>query len=450
MSVPHGVDRSGAAGGTGAQGMSGSLNDLTDPGSDRIVFWDDSVGDLQWLEVHGSGLTITDASMALSSHLELVHSLSKADGNFLVADGTTWTVESGATARASLGITAAPTPPSNGTFVIGRGSSNTTIATFPTGGAHIVNGTVTFAVASSALTIALKLLDGTDASASNPIFVQIPQGNPHDGTYAVRTVTGALSLVISNGSTLGHTNAVGGPVHVYLLDNSGTVELAAGSPEIIPYGVVSTTTEGGAGGADSYTTIYSTTGRTSVPIVPIVRWQSAQTSAGVWASVTGEKLLFPWNTFVPAGTILSFGGSNLPAGFLQCDGSAVSRTTYARLFAAISTTWGVGDGSTTFNIPDLRRRVTVGSGGSGTSTLSNAIGATGGAETHTLTTAELASHTHAQNNGTGTAGSIDEMSLVDSNNSSLVGTGITTGSAGSGSAHNNMQPSAVVLRIIKT
>ena len=51
MPVPHGIDRSGAAGGTGAQGLTGSLNDLTDPGADRILFWDDSVGDLDWLAV---------------------------------------------------------------------------------------------------------------------------------------------------------------------------------------------------------------------------------------------------------------------------------------------------------------------------------------------------------------------------------------------------------------
>lgn len=66
--------------------------------------------------------------------------------------------------------------------------------------------------------------------------------------------------------------------------------------------------------------------------------------------------------FLPPGIILPYGGSSAPTGFLSCDGSAVSRTTYARLFAAISTTWGVGDGSTTFNLPDLRETVPVGTG----------------------------------------------------------------------------------------
>lgn len=64
----------------------------------------------------------------------------------------------------------------------------------------------------------------------------------------------------------------------------------------------------------------------------------------------------------PAGRIEQYGGASAPTGWLECDGSAVNRTTYARLFTAISTTWGVGDGSTTFNVPDFRGRVLVGKG----------------------------------------------------------------------------------------
>lgn len=69
----------------------------------------------------------------------------------------------------------------------------------------------------------------------------------------------------------------------------------------------------------------------------------------------------------------------------MCDGSAVSRTTYATLFTAIGTAYGTGDGSTTFNIPDLRGRIAVGKNAATFSTL----GATGGEETHTLTTPEI-------------------------------------------------------------
>ena len=57
---------------------------------------------------------------------------------------------------------------------------------------------------------------------------------------------------------------------------------------------------------------------------------------------------------VPAGSVFTFATTTPPSGYLECNGAAVSRSTYASLFSAISTTWGVGDGSSTFNLPDLR------------------------------------------------------------------------------------------------
>ena len=68
---------------------------------------------------------------------------------------------------------------------------------------------------------------------------------------------------------------------------------------------------------------------------------------------------------VPAGAIMPFGGSSAPFGWLLCDGAAVSRTDYADLFAVIGTSYGTGDGSTTFNVPDLQECVPVGAGQSG-------------------------------------------------------------------------------------
>ena len=76
-------------------------------------------------------------------------------------------------------------------------------------------------------------------------------------------------------------------------------------------------------------------------------------------------------TNIPSGALLDFAGTSVPAGYLACDGANISRTAYTTLFTAIGTTWGVGDGSTTFGLPDIRRRVTVGSGGTGTTTLGN-------------------------------------------------------------------------------
>ena len=90
----------------------------------------------------------------------------------------------------------------------------------------------------------------------------------------------------------------------------------------------------------------------------------------------------------PAGIVMPFAGSTAPQGYLLCDGSAVSRTDYADLFAAIGTTYGAGDESTTFNLPDLSGRVVLGV------SQSHALGTTGGEATHTLTEQELPAHTH--------------------------------------------------------
>lgn len=167
----------------------------------------------------------------------------------------------------------------------------------------------------------------------------------------------------------------------------------------------------------------------------------------------------------PAGVIKLFGGTTAPSGYLVCDGSAVSRTTYAALFAAIGTAHGTGDGSTTFNLPDFRRRVPVGAGGTGTAVLANTVGAKGGFETHTLLTNEIPSHGHAIYAGTDNTSS-NATSAGSSTARGLGGSSASTGLAarttlpasgqnavqntGGDGAHNNMQPSLVVNYIIKT
>lgn len=90
----------------------------------------------------------------------------------------------------------------------------------------------------------------------------------------------------------------------------------------------------------------------------------------------------------PAGIIMPFAGTVAPENYLFCDGSAVSRTTYATLFGVIGTTFGTGDGSTTFNVPDLSGRVPLGVSST------HLLGSTGGSETVTLTEQELPAHVH--------------------------------------------------------
>ena len=148
---------------------------------------------------------------------------------------------------------------------------------------------------------------------------------------------------------------------------------------------------------------------------------------------------------IPSGNIEMTARATAPGGWLLCQGQTVSRTTYAALFTAISTTYGTGNGSTTFNVPDFRGRTPVGLDSSQTEF--DTLGEAFGAKTHTLVSAELASTV--------------ERRFVDSSafetgatNSPLVassGTRHKYSSAGvAADPHNNVQPSRVVNFIIKT
>lgn len=190
-----------------------------------------------------------------------------------------------------------------------------------------------------------------------------------------------------------------------------------------------------------------------------------------------------------AGIIQMFAGATPPSGWLVCDGSAVSRTTYATLFAAIGTTWGTGDGSTTFNLPDLRGRTPIGAG-TGTGLTARTLGTHDiGAETHTLTAAESGnqaqtvtsaagtSHSHGANGDTyfvttSTDEAISRTSIKPGTSTAVTNVlrspggalnrktatsgesahkhNVTIAAKNATNAHNNMQPSAVVNFIICT
>lgn len=148
-------------------------------------------------------------------------------------------------------------------------------------------------------------------------------------------------------------------------------------------------------------------------------------------------------------------GIDPPAGWLFCLGQAISRSTYASLFATLGGTWGQGDLSTTFNLPDFRDRALIGSGGDW------ANGVLVGEKTHTLTDAELAAHNHGGDTGPpsqslnnlmkdmGGAGNVAWVA-----GSNMAGQPMDHTHAiptdGGGQPHNNIPPSAAVQWIIKT
>lgn len=158
---------------------------------------------------------------------------------------------------------------------------------------------------------------------------------------------------------------------------------------------------------------------------------------------------------VPVGLVAPFAGAVAPAGWLLCHGQAVDRASHAALFAVIGTTYGAGNGSTTFNLPDLRGRVAAGrdnmggvaagrvtDAGTGHPGVNGAVlGAAGGSDRHALTIAQMPAHTHRLASGSG-------GDFAFNNDSGSWASPRETSSTGGGEAHPNLQPTLILNYVI--
>lgn len=176
-------------------------------------------------------------------------------------------------------------PDSSTTKVLMSGGSSADPAWMATNGIYTLwNLGLALSVGSSALTIALKQADGsTNPAASGPVLIGTRSSTLTSALYNIRSVTGALSVVVPSTATLGMKDAKAGYIYVYAIDNAGTIELAVSSSLFDESGLVSTTTISGS--ATSATVMYSTTGRSNVACRLIGRLISNQTTAGTWAAV---------------------------------------------------------------------------------------------------------------------------------------------------------------------
>lgn len=274
-------------------------------------------------------------------------------------------------------------------------------------------------------------LDSIDGLFDAGPVLKVAKGGTGASTASgARTNLGLGGLAVLN--AVGSTEITDGSV--------GTAELAAGAV---------TTAKIGDGQV--------TTAKIADAQITTAKIGDGQVTAAKLAAAVAEFL-------TPTGSVVAFAGDTAPTGWALCHGQALDRTTYAALFAIIGTIYGAGDNSTTFNVPDIRGRVVAGQddmGGTSANRLTNqtggldgdTLGASGGAETHTLTTAQMPAHNHidgyANAGGGGSYGDVSGPSTVDMSFSGSSSTHPLTSTTGGGGAHNNVQPTIILNYIIK-
>lgn len=304
-----------------------------------------------------------------------------------------------------------------------------------------------------------------------------PTFNSSVGTWGVTDLNGNSAILDSN---------LGGSTSVALTNSNVTLSSSqAQNLTIVLTGTLTANVTVSSPCIGFFFIVNNTTGNFAVTIQ--ANFGSGAVGSG-WVAPQGIRQLIVSDTTngiqlaamsassTPVGALQAYAGSSAPTGWLLCYGQAISRTIYAALFAAISTTYGSGDGSTTFNVPDLRGRALFGldnMGGSaagrltgsatGNITSPTTLGSTGGQENHTLLTAEIPSHGHGVNDpghthpsstpnqaaavAGGATWSVWYSTLPNSTGAAT--TGISIQNTGGGGTHNTTPPAMTVNVLIK-
>lgn len=203
-------------------------------------------------------------------------------------------------------------------FLFQSQPSSSTSASSYSASNEIHNLGLTATVAANALTIALKTSGGSNPTSGDPTIIGFRNSTLATGQFAQSTVSAAVSLVISSGSTLGQVSATLEPIYVFAIESGSGVVLAAGTqPQSSDGELLTTTAEGGAGAADTRTTLYSTAAQTAKPGRLIGVIYSSQTTAGTWAAAVTSIQLQP--VPIPLKYILS----------ASCGDSSTSSSTYS-------------------------------------------------------------------------------------------------------------------------
>ena len=251
----------------------------------------------------GMWLVIADA--AAPSTNSMVGQVTSYSGTSLVMNITailgsgtksSWLISQSAQGGAAMGVNADITQLTaiNAASIPAVGLKTSAVPNTP-----LLNGYIEWSIAANALTAAVKTLAGTDPTATDPVFAVFRDPTLTTGGYYVRSITAALSVVASSGSTLGTVSAQASRIRAVVMDDGGTVVLGLYNPwNSAGYSLVglnegavySSTAEGGAGAADQPQVIYTTAAKTSKAIREVSYMDSTQATAGTWATALTNKV----------------------------------------------------------------------------------------------------------------------------------------------------------------